>query len=513
MRFLTALAVNLWLAGFPTLFIAGAALALLRRAPGRFRYAVALAGFAAVVLVPLLATREGAPRLIGAAGSAARAAAGGPDSALDSGALLAGLWIGVAVLLLARELVAHLRLTGQSRRWRLADETLREALGVPDGRRLRLADVPSPRTHGLLVPAILLPDRLAEALDPTVVRLIAAHEEAHARWRDPLVQAVVRVLRSLFWVAPPVWIAERLIVREREAAADEAALGGAGAEVCARYAAALVDFARVRARRLELVAVGLGPASDLEYRIRRILRLSPARTAGIAAAVLGLASGSLALAVAPLAEVPGRTLVVAGGGRDRGAPPARGAAAGAAIAPPGMRAAPAPSPGAAAASPSIEGQRLRQAASAPRATMPELAAPAVPAAETPGERAASASAPLDGAPEVGAALADDSHRDVAMHRNVDARGDADAHRDVDVHRESPPASGSGDGAAGDGAERRVIVDRIVIRTPGDGTRRHWWDGNGRGKHPVALFHRAVTAPMKRWLRGRSEPPPAPSPPP
>ena len=292
------------------LLIAAAVLACCR-GRRRWRHLVALAGFFAPRWCP---SRRHSGRAGGDGRRRSRRRGGAGRAGTLLPALVVAVWVGGAALLLARELLAHLRLAGARRGWAAADAALRRSCGVRPQRQLHLADVASPRTHGLLVPVIVLPRTLPQGLDRRVLRLIVAHEEAHARWRDPLVHAVVRVVRALLWIAPPLWIAERLVVREREAAADEARCARRERRVCTRYAAALVGFGRLAGSRADPLAVRLGAASDLEYRVRRILGMAPARLTRMAAAIAVLAASVVALGLAPRAHAPGRLVVVEPGG-------------------------------------------------------------------------------------------------------------------------------------------------------------------------------------------------------
>ena len=518
MSALPAFAANLWLVGFPLVAIAAAGLALLRRAPARARYLVALAAFVAVAALPLVWTEQGAPVVPAGAGAGHGAdrewTAVAAPAAIDPALALAALWGAGAAILLLRELLAHGRLARQRRRWPAAAPSLREALRVPPRRAVLLGDVASPRTQGLLAPAIVLPAALPARAEPDVLRLIVAHEESHASWRDPLVHATLRALRCLLWVAPPVWIAERLVAREREAAADAAALARACPDARERYAQALVRFARLATRRADLLAVRLGAASDLDYRVRRILRLrTPA--AGAAAAAGLLACGSLALAATPRAERPGAVVAM---GVERVtapavAPPRSAVASGGAASQPGTPASPAEAPAPRlAALPATDGTALD-----PAAGSSSTGSSSTPSARSAYRGEARAVLVAEGPVEP---------RDVDLHRHVDiavdrhlavaevagealatpllaevaaggAAGDAPSAPMADL---PPPlaATGNDDEVRVD-VRRMRLVNRIVIGDEAEG-RAEAPERSGRSRHPVALFHRAVTSPLKRLVR-------------
>ncbi len=521
---LPAIAANLWLVGLPVWALAAATLVLLRRAPGRLRYGIALCGFAAAALVPPFATRE-APAPVRAAIPTPPPRPGEVESgipvpcpaSIPLGTLLGPLWVAGAVLLLSRELRAHLRLAADRRRWSPAGEALRRSLEVAAGRALWLGDVESPRTHGLLRPAIVLPRQRGLGA-PSIARLVVAHEEAHARWRDPLVHALLRLVRALLWISPALWLAERLVMREREAAADEAALRGQDDERCASYAAALVAFCRLAGSPAQPTGVHLGTASTLEYRVRRILRRSRRHAAQLTAAALILTSSVVALAATPLAEAPAApgaapaphslTSKAAAGepprfGLPSSLPPARAGTA--ALAPITSAVAPRhPTPGRALAASVTAGSGAAEAH--------ELAAPLTPATGSAAERFARPVA-------VTTHSGTDEQRDVHVHRNVDVDRHLDVHRDIGLRRdvdvpgtgavgeEELTSPGAPAGPRPSGPSRSVIATRLVLRTTAAEVRRPpAEEGRLRSLHPVALFHRAVTAPLKRWLRRHREPP-------
>jgi hypothetical protein len=89
------------------------------------------------------------------------------------------------------------------------------------------------------------------------------------------------------------------------------------------------------------------------------------------------------------------------------------------------------------------------------------------------------------------AVTDDA---VMFHPDAGSDGHFDVH--VDVHVDD-------DGGVRDD---QVITIREVIRRQGrDATLRP--EREGRSRHPVVLFHRAVTAPVKRAIRAVRDAPP------
>jgi beta-lactamase regulating signal transducer with metallopeptidase domain len=154
-----------------------------------------------------------------------------------------------------------------------------------------------PVTWGHREPKVLLPPA-ARDWTAARARIVLRHELAHIRRRDWLVLLFARIVRSVYWFHPLVWLACALLRLECERACDDAVLrsGVSGRE----YAEHLLELARgfVTARDVA-VAPGLARRSSLEQRIRAMLatrvdRSSPGRLGrlSVAAAMFALALAS-----------------------------------------------------------------------------------------------------------------------------------------------------------------------------------------------------------------------------
>lgn len=131
-----------------------------------------------------------------------------------------------------------------------------------------------PGVVGTLKPVILIPSSLLSGLTPDQWEAILAHELAHIRRWDYLVNLSQLIIESLLFFNPAVWCLSRQVRLEREACCDAAAV-----QVTAQpflYAKLLVEFAE----RVQLTSGrGLAPnvafsrASDssLLERVRRII--------------------------------------------------------------------------------------------------------------------------------------------------------------------------------------------------------------------------------------------------
>ncbi len=165
--------------------------------------------------------------------------------------------------------------------WREAADMLCQRFCLT--RRIEIVESRHPAllvTWGWLRPRILLP---AGARDWPVERIwiVLAHEFAHIRRRDWLVQIAAEILRSIYWFNPIVWIACRTLRRQSELACDDVVLGQ-GVEGSA-YATQLLEIARgfKRARRFidsSLAAPAMARPSSFERRVRAMLTTDRNRT-------------------------------------------------------------------------------------------------------------------------------------------------------------------------------------------------------------------------------------------
>ncbi|HUX15042.1 MAG TPA: M56 family metallopeptidase, partial [Phycisphaerae bacterium] len=99
-----------------------------------------------------------------------------------------------------------------------------------------------PTVVGWLRPVILLPVGLATGLTPAQVEAVLAHELAHIRRYDYLVNLLQTLVETLMFYHPAVWFISRRIRAERENCCDDAAVA-AGTERFS-YAEMLLEVAR-----------------------------------------------------------------------------------------------------------------------------------------------------------------------------------------------------------------------------------------------------------------------------
>ncbi|TAN24256.1 MAG: M56 family metallopeptidase [Acidobacteria bacterium] len=167
------------------------------------------------------------------------------------------------------------------------------------------ARISGPCTLGWLRPVILLPLSALTALPAEQLRALLAHELAHIRRHDYLVNLVQRGVEVLFFFHPAVWWLSQQVSEEREHCCDDAAVAVCGDR--ALYARALVDLAaRQTAARVPSAAMAAGGGS-LSHRVTRLLghpAASRARMLRTAVALLLIASTGVWLLGASAQTIP-----------------------------------------------------------------------------------------------------------------------------------------------------------------------------------------------------------------
>jgi uncharacterized protein involved in exopolysaccharide biosynthesis/beta-lactamase regulating signal transducer with metallopeptidase domain len=228
--------------------------------------------------------------------------------------VLAGAWLlGVAVCLsrltCGAWVVRRVRTEGNEPvglEWleRLNDLRLRLNVCRPV-RLLKSTLVEVPTVVGWLRPVILLPASTIAGLTPDQLETILAHELAHVRRLDYLVNAFQCLVESLMFYHPVVWWISRCIREERENCCDDLVLQICENRLVYARALALLEESRLELPRLAFAASG----GSLLNRIRRMLgatdsrsRVSTRQLCGLGLLGLGLfliaIGASLALAPA-----------------------------------------------------------------------------------------------------------------------------------------------------------------------------------------------------------------------
>lgn len=156
---------------------------------------------------------------------------------------------------------------------RMAEE-VRAAMGMARRVSLLVHDgLRSPVAVGVFWPTLLLPASLASGIPAGQLRAILAHELAHIRHWDYLVNLLQMVLEAIFFFNPALWWISRQTRIERESRCDAVAAAIAGAR--SDYAAALLAAGGATGRAAPgAPAFSQGPRPSVLDRFRRILQPS-----------------------------------------------------------------------------------------------------------------------------------------------------------------------------------------------------------------------------------------------
>ncbi|HEV8254820.1 MAG TPA: M56 family metallopeptidase [Vicinamibacteria bacterium] len=177
-----------------------------------------------------------------------------------------------------------------------------------------------PTVIGWLRPVILLPAGALVGLSASQLELVLAHELAHVRRSDYLVNLLQTAVETLLFYHPAVWWVSHRVRVEREHCCDDLAVAACGSAL--RYARALAQLEGVRASapRLALAATG----GRLAERVGRLVGrpAGSARAPRWAAGIAGLLSLGLTAAMGTLQPLA-RTAAAERAGDDRTAPPAK----------------------------------------------------------------------------------------------------------------------------------------------------------------------------------------------
>ena len=144
-------------------------------------------------------------------------------------------------------------------------------------RPVRLLDsalVQAPAVVGWLRPVILMPLSALAALPVDQVEALLAHELAHVRRHDYLVNLLQSVVEALLFYHPAVWWVSGHLRAERELCCDDIAVSVSGDAIA--YARALAEMAAAQRARLEPVVAATG--GSLPQRIARLIGQPRANT-------------------------------------------------------------------------------------------------------------------------------------------------------------------------------------------------------------------------------------------
>jgi beta-lactamase regulating signal transducer with metallopeptidase domain len=166
---------------------------------------------------------------------------------------IVGLWtcgVGLLAVRLAVGwgIIRRLKRQGEApkdRAWNARLERLRVRLGVSAPVRLLCSTTATvPMVIGWLRPVVLVPAGLLAGLTSQQLEAVLAHELAHIRRHDYLVNLLQNIVETFFFYHPAVWWVTRQIRTEREHCCDDLAAAICGSTL--DYARALTALAELR---------------------------------------------------------------------------------------------------------------------------------------------------------------------------------------------------------------------------------------------------------------------------
>jgi beta-lactamase regulating signal transducer with metallopeptidase domain len=190
--------------------------------------------------------------------------------------VLVYIWMAGVMALSIRSLGGFLVTQQWKRRYvRIAEVFWQESLArlakrLAVSRKVRLwesAVAHTPAVIGWIRPVVLLPASALSGLAPSQIEALLAHELAHIRRHDYLVNLLQTAVETLLFYHPAVWWVGRQMRMERENCCDDLAVAVCGDALV--YARALTELEKIRIRTPRL-AMAANSGSLLD-RVRRLL--------------------------------------------------------------------------------------------------------------------------------------------------------------------------------------------------------------------------------------------------
>jgi len=260
-------------------------LGLMRRSSANARYLVACAGLATLAALQILTLAwlyAGPREIIQPVLISTRASVFSLNHNIPDGRVsmllpfwILRMWLAGVLIFAVRMTWAYRQVSALHRRGTPAGEDLCAVILRLAGRmgieqRIRIlmsqaADGPS--VIGWLRPALLIPAATLAGLTPEQLEAVLAHELAHIRRYDYLVNMLQMAIETLLFYHPAVWWVSRRIRQERELCCDDAAVQACGNPLV--YARALTALEKLRPAIPAMAMTATG--APLLYRIQRLV--------------------------------------------------------------------------------------------------------------------------------------------------------------------------------------------------------------------------------------------------
>jgi beta-lactamase regulating signal transducer with metallopeptidase domain len=164
---------------------------------------------------------------------------------------------------------------------------IRRAVAVLESARVQV-----PVVVGIVRPVVVVPIAVLAGLTPQQLEAVLAHELAHVRRHDYLVNLLQSTVEAVLFYHPATWWVSRTIREEREHCCDDLAVAVCGDAVLYARALATIESGRHPHAALAMAATG----GSLLSRVRRLVGATPPRP---------FASSALAVAAAAALTVAG----------------------------------------------------------------------------------------------------------------------------------------------------------------------------------------------------------------
>jgi hypothetical protein len=221
-------------------------------------------------------------------------------------AILVACWSGIAAFLSLRSFggwlgvqrLAHRNVAPAARTIDAKAAELCERLGVTRAVRVMLSTAAEvPGVVGWLKPVVLLPVTVVTALTPEQIEQILAHELAHVRRHDYVVNLFQTAVENVLFYHPAVWWISGRVRAERENCCDDLAVATCGDATA--YARTLAQLETLRGTAPALLPAASG--GSLLARVRRLLgqERSSGTVSGWAGLVVPVAIVTLAFVTVP----------------------------------------------------------------------------------------------------------------------------------------------------------------------------------------------------------------------
>jgi hypothetical protein len=160
-------------------------------------------------------------------------------------------------------------------------EACRKELGLKHGLRVCVQDgLKSPALTLSLKPRLLVPQSMLDSMSRQQTELGIRHELAHYKRGDHLMSLLLLMLRGVYWFNPFIWLAQKMILADMEAACDARATMGLEKQKRNLYVNTIIDLGSDSYARY---ALGMSVGNSKKEMERRIRGMFKGRRSGRAA--------------------------------------------------------------------------------------------------------------------------------------------------------------------------------------------------------------------------------------